>query len=213
MKPADFLRRLRRLATERGWTVEVVEGGRHTKVRPNGRKTVVPRHSVDLKTGTYRSILRDLEPTPADPEGWTPMRYAYPVTLEPQPEGGFTATFEGLPGATEGETEAEALRGAEDLLVTALSFYTDDGEPLPRPVPAQGRPMVEVPSLVAAKLALHDAMLAAGVNNVELATRLGLDEKAVRRLRDPLHRSHIGAVEAALRALGRRLLVEVVAVA
>ena len=141
------------------------------------------------------------------------MRYAYPATLEAQPEGGFTATFEGLPGATQGETAAEALREAEDLLVTALSFYTDDGRPLPRPGPAEGRPVVEVPSLVAAKLALHDAMLEQSIGNVELAARLGLDEKAVRRLRDPLHRSHIGAVEAALRALGRRLLVEVVAVA
>lgn len=137
------------------------------------------------------------------------MRYAYPVTLEPQPEGGFTATFDGLPGATQGETEEEALREAEDLLVTALSIFVEDGNPVPRPAPARGRPSVGVPSLVAAKLALHDAMLAEGVSNVDLGRRLGLDEKAVRRLRDPLHRSHIGAVEAALRALGRRLVVDV----
>ena len=141
------------------------------------------------------------------------MRYAYPATLEAQPEGGFTATFEGLPGATQGETEAEALRAAEDLLVTALSFHIEDGKLLPRPALAEGRPVVEVPSLVAAKLALHEAMLERGVSNVELAGRLGLDEKAVRRLRDPLHRSHIGAVEAALRALGRRLVVEVLEIA
>ena len=140
------------------------------------------------------------------------MRYAYPATLEAQPGGGFTVTFEGLPGATQGETEAEALREAEDLLVAALSFYTDDGKPLPRPAAAEGRPVVEVPSLIAAKLALHEAMLEQGIGNVELAGRLGLDEKAVRRLRDPLHRSHIGAVEAALRALGRRLVVKVLEV-
>jgi antitoxin HicB len=141
------------------------------------------------------------------------MRYAYPADVEAQPEGGFAVTFEGLPGATQGETEAEALREAEDLLVAALSFYTDDGRPLPRPAPAGGRPVVGVPSLVAAKLALHEAMLEQAVSNVELAGRLGLDEKAVRRLRDPLHRSHIGAVEAALRALGRRLVVEVLEIA
>ena len=56
-------------------------------------------------------------------------------------------------------------------------------------------------------------MLAGGVSNVELARRLGLEEKAVRRLRDPLHRSHIGAVEAALRVLGQRLVVDVAKVA
>jgi antitoxin HicB len=48
-------------------------------------------------------------------------------------------------------------------------------------------------------------MVAAKISNVELGRRLGLDEKAVRRLRDPLHRSHIGQVEAALEELGRRL--------
>jgi hypothetical protein len=52
-------------------------------------------------------------------------------------------------------------------------------------------------------------MLAAGLSNVELGRRLDVDEKAVRRLRDPLHRSHIGQVEAALRQLGKRLEVEV----
>ena len=69
MKPADLLRRLRRLATKRGWDFEVVQGGRHTKVRLNGRPTVVPRHPADLKTGTLSGILRDLELTSADLEG------------------------------------------------------------------------------------------------------------------------------------------------
>ena len=140
------------------------------------------------------------------------MRYAYPFDLEPQPEGGFTATFPDVPEAiTDGNTEAETGARAEDALVTALSFYTDDNKPLPQPSPAQGRSVAVVPPLVAAKLALHDAMLAAGLSNVELARRLGLDEKAVRRLRDPLHRSHIGQVEAALRQFGKRLDVDVIA--
>ncbi len=140
------------------------------------------------------------------------MRYAFPATLEPEPDGSaITVTFGGLPGATWGASESEALARAEDLLVTALSFYTDDGQPIPPPPDTNGRPVVAVPPLVAAKLALHDAMLAAGVSNVELGRRIGLDEKAVRRLRDPLYRSHIGGVETALRALGRRL--DVIAVA
>lgn len=140
------------------------------------------------------------------------MRYTYPYAIEPQSEGGWTVTFPDVPEAiTEGDTEAEVAAMAEDALVTALSFYTDDGKPLPQPSAVNGRPVARVPPLVAAKLALHDAMLAAGISNVELGRRIGLDEKAVRRLRDPLYRSHIGGVETALRALGRRL--EVVAVA
>jgi antitoxin HicB len=138
------------------------------------------------------------------------MRYAYPYVADPQPEGGWTVTFPDVPEAiTQGDTEEEVAAMAEDALVTALSFYTDDGQPLPRPSAAYNRPVAIVPSLVAAKLALHDAMLAAGISNVVLGRRLGLEDKAVRRLRDPLHRSHIGAVEAALRVLGQRLVVDV----
>jgi antitoxin HicB len=140
------------------------------------------------------------------------MRYAYPYEMAAQPEGGFTVTFPDVPEAvTEGDTESELRARAEDALVTALSFYTDDGQPLPRPSPALDRPLALVPPLVAAKLALHDAMLAEGISNAELARRLNLDEKAVRRLRDPLHRSHIGQIETALRSLGRRLEVRVLA--
>lgn len=134
------------------------------------------------------------------------MRYAYPYNLRPQPEGGFTVTFPDVPEAiTQGETAEAAAAMAEDALVTALSFYTDHGELLPRPSPARGRPLAHVPPLVATKLALHDAMLSADVSNVALAKRLGVDEKAVRRLRDPLHQSRINQVDAALRVLGKRM--------
>jgi len=134
------------------------------------------------------------------------MRYAYPYDLRPQPEGGFTVTFRDVPEAiTQGDSATEAAAMAEDALVTALSFYTDSGERLPQPSPADGRPLAYVPPLVAAKLALHDAMLAAGISNVALAQLLRTDEKAVRRLRDPLHQSRINQVDAALRALGKRM--------
>lgn len=134
------------------------------------------------------------------------MSYAYPYELLPQPEGGFTVTFPDVPEAiTQGDTEIEAVRMAEDALVTSLSFYTDRAEPLPLPSPAESRPLAYVPPLVAAKLALHDSMLAAGITNVALARQLGTDEKTVRRLRDPLHQSRINQVDAALRVLGKRM--------
>lgn len=138
------------------------------------------------------------------------MRYAYPYDLTLQPEGGFTVTFPDIPEAiTQGENEEEAAAMAEGALVTALSFYTDNAEPLPHPSPARGRRLAHVPPLVAAKLALHGAMLAACLSNVALARRLGVDEKIVRRLRDPLHKSRIDQIDIALRALGKRLEVVV----
>lgn len=136
------------------------------------------------------------------------MHYAYPYDLLPQPEGGFTVVFPDVPEAiTQGESETEVAAMAEDALITALSFYTDRGEPLPSPSQPGGRRLAYLPPLVAAKLALHDAMLAMPISNSALARRLGTDEKTVRRLRDPLHQSRIGQVDAALRALGKRISI------
>jgi len=68
LKAAEFLRRLRRLANRRGWDFSISEGGNHTKVRINGKQTVVPRHASDLKTGTLRGILKQIGVTPDDLE-------------------------------------------------------------------------------------------------------------------------------------------------
>jgi predicted RNA binding protein YcfA (HicA-like mRNA interferase family) len=68
MKSADLLRRLNRLATKRGWDIETAEGGGHTKVWFNGRRSTVPRHAADLKTGTFRGVLKQLGLTEADLE-------------------------------------------------------------------------------------------------------------------------------------------------
>lgn len=137
------------------------------------------------------------------------MRLAYPVELI-EARDGVTVTSPDIPEMiTEGATREEALKQAEDALVSALSLYVDDGRRLPRPSAPKGRFVVAVPALEAAKLALHDAMLATNISNVELARKLGSDEKSVRRLRDPLHRSRIETVEAALHALGRRLELNV----
>jgi hypothetical protein len=66
MKPADQLRRLILLATKGGWDIETAEGGGYTKVWFNGLRTTEPRHAADLKTGTFRAILKQLGLTEAD---------------------------------------------------------------------------------------------------------------------------------------------------
>jgi antitoxin HicB len=137
------------------------------------------------------------------------MRFAWPVDVLEERDG-ITITCPDVPEmVTCGATLDAAMEDATDALVTALSFYTDAGRRLPIPSPARGRRVVTVPALTAAKLALHQAMLDAGVSNVALGRRLGVDEKAVRRLRDPLHRSKVETIEVALRALGQRLEVVV----
>lgn len=78
------------------------------------------------------------------------MRYEHPVDLPDQPEG-FTLTAPDIPETiTEGDTRDEALARAVDALVTALSFYVDDGKPLSAPSASEGRIVVSVPLLEAA---------------------------------------------------------------
>jgi hypothetical protein len=68
MKPAELLRRLRRLAARRGLELQISEGKNHTKVVLAGQRSVVGRHATDLKTGTLRSIVRQLGLKPEEIE-------------------------------------------------------------------------------------------------------------------------------------------------
>lgn len=61
-----MLRRLRRLAATRDLDFSISQGGNHTKVTFGGRRSVVGRHSVDLKTGTLHGILKQLGLTQDD---------------------------------------------------------------------------------------------------------------------------------------------------
>ena len=134
------------------------------------------------------------------------MRLAYPVRLEAEEGGSVLASFPDVPEAlTEGAMEREAL--AEDCLVAALGGYIEARRDIPLPSPGRGRPLVALPALVAAEIALYRAMREHGLGNAALAKRLGTVEGTVRRLLDIDHRSHIGHIEAALHALGQRLVV------
>jgi antitoxin HicB len=141
----------------------------------------------------------------------SPTRYVYPAELEPEPDGSaVNLRFPDVPGArTWGDDEAEALALAEDCLVTALYGCVRFGEPIPRPGPARGRPMISVPPLVAAKLALYGAMREQGVSEAGLARRLGVGEQAVRALLHLKRRTYLGLLERALADLGVRLEVTV----
>ena len=136
------------------------------------------------------------------------QQQAWPVELEPQEDGTILVSFPDVPEAlTEGETEGEALAQAQDCLIAALGGYVAARRSIPRPAKAQGRPMIALRALAAAKIALYVTMRSKRVGNTALAARLGLSEGAIRRLIDLDHRSHIGQIEKALHAMGRRLTV------
>ncbi len=60
------------------------------------------------------------------------MEYKIPLTLAPQPEGGYTVTSPLLPELlTEGESAEEALEHVKDALAAVVEIYQDLGRPLP----------------------------------------------------------------------------------
>jgi antitoxin HicB len=56
-----------------------------------------------------------------------PKNYSFSVILEPQEGGGFTVLVPALPEViTEGDTEQEALRNAEEAIRAILEYRRDD---------------------------------------------------------------------------------------
>jgi len=131
-------------------------------------------------------------------------RFSYPAKLTPE-EDGFVVTFRDLPEAiTQGNDLAHALEEGADCLDEAIAGRIDDGEEIPPPSRKQkGEHLVAVPVHTAMKAALYLAMKDAGLSKSELARRLGVNEKAVRRLLDPHHATRVSAIERALALLGK----------
>jgi antitoxin HicB len=138
--------------------------------------------------------------------------YAYRASFEPGGRrGNIVITFPDVPEViTQGHGESDARAMAEEALGLVLLNYLDRGVPLPKPR-AKGRGLVDIAVApdVAAKLAVLESFAAAGITKTELARRLDKDEKEVRRILDPKHPTKLPALTAALRALGKRLVVGV----
>jgi antitoxin HicB len=134
---------------------------------------------------------------------------AYPVNL--RKDGKFIlVTFPDIPEAvTQGRDRAEALKAAKDVLETAMDVYFDERRPVPAPSqPKRGQPVVEVPASLSAKILLLNEMLRQNVRPAELARRIGTSPQVVNRLTNIRHTSQIDGIDTALRALGKRLIVD-----
>ena len=141
--------------------------------------------------------------------------FAYPVQLDPEPEGGFTVSFPdfctpeqpGGGGYSYGRNRDDALTQAEDLLETIIASHMAEEWDVPAPGPARGRPLVALEPLIAAKLELYRTMREAGISKAELARRMGVALLQVQNLFDTNHVSRFDQLAAAFMALGRRLVV------
>jgi len=137
----------------------------------------------------------------------------YLALFEPDHEaGGYVVTFPDFGyGATQGETDQEAMEMARDLLMLTIGDYIGQGEPLPAPRRRHGaryRP-VRLSTLQEAKVDLYTAFLKSGLKKAEFARRIGIAKTHIDRLFSLRHRSRLEQIESAFAALGKRLHVEV----
>jgi antitoxin HicB len=137
--------------------------------------------------------------------------FTYPAKFTAGGGGRILVEFVDLPRvATDGKNDHEAMEEAIDALGSDLSIRLSRREEIPAPSASKrGQRLVPVPLWLAPKLALYLAMRDQQVSNSELARRLGVHERVIRRMLDPEHASKAEKIQAALAALGKQLTVEV----
>ena len=70
--------------------------------------------------------------------------------------------------------------------------------------------MISMPSIIDdAKIELYRALRASGLRKTELARRMGIHKQQVERLLDLDHTSRIEQLELASRAIGKRLVTDI----
>jgi antitoxin HicB len=139
------------------------------------------------------------------------MDYIYPGRFEHDPDGGFLVTFPDVPEAiTQGEDLADARLSAAEALGLALRGYLAQGRELPKPSKGRkGDVNIPVEASDALKLAVIEAFRASSISKSEFARCIGKAETEAYRVLDPDHATKLASLEAALRALGKEVIVSV----
>ena len=129
--------------------------------------------------------------------------------MAPSDEGGYIVTCRDLPQlVTQGDDESHALAEAADAMDEVFAAYMLRGLALPAPSRLRKEEhWVSPPAETMAKAALYVAMSESGISKVQLAKRLGVDEKEVRRLLDPHYGSKLPRIAQAIAVLGKRLTI------
>jgi antitoxin HicB len=141
--------------------------------------------------------------------------FVYAARFEPGDESGLVVSFPDVPEAiTQGDSEADAMKQAQEALGLALLTYPRRGLPVPH-AKAKGRGLIPIAVApeVAAKIAVLEAFKDSGISKSELGRRIGKHEKEVRRILDPRHNTKLATLTDALRQLGQQLVVGVRAAA
>jgi len=130
------------------------------------------------------------------------MKFSYPFSITKESANEFLVSFKDIPEAlTSGESIEEAITMAKDSLIAALGGYIEDRLNIPEPSAAAGSEQIAILNpLESAKIGLYRVMLDQKISNVALASKLNIDEKAVRRMLDLDHSSKINGINDALKS-------------
>ena len=136
----------------------------------------------------------------------------YPITLTPDTNGTLLIGFIDFPTVNSvADSKAEVTQEALDALETALQFYFDNRKPVPLPSTVEpDGPTVELPALSEAKVLIWNEMFSKQLRKADLARLLGVHSPQVDRLFDLSHASKLDFVEQAAKALGRKLILNLV---
>jgi len=134
----------------------------------------------------------------------------YPITLTPS-DGKLVVHVDDVPGVnTFGDDREDALAQAADALETMLDHYFENKLPVPLPSKVRrGRPYVEIPVSISAKILLHNELLDQRVRPSELARRLKLPRQEMTRLLDLHTVTKIDSIAEAMKALGKSIELQV----
>jgi len=135
--------------------------------------------------------------------------FAYPAIFKRGEDGRYLVGFPDFPTShTDGAGANEAMEEAIDCLGSSIAFAMADKAAVPKPSRLKrGQKLVPVPLWIVGKLALYWAVSEIGISQSELARRLNVRETVVRRMLDPNHDTRPEKIQAALEALGRRVVM------
>lgn len=135
--------------------------------------------------------------------------FTFPAVFKRDEEGRWVVSFPDFPGSqTDGADPNEAMEEAIDCLGASIAFAMADKAVVPKPSRLKrGQKLVPVPLWIVGKLALYWAIRDLGISQCELARRLRVRETVVRRMLDPNHDTRQEKIQAALEALGKRLVM------
>ena len=137
------------------------------------------------------------------------MALEYPAKVERDQAGFYLVTFPDFPEAATDCRQHEKFASRRPIVWRkAVAGRIKRGDDLPTPSRAEPRMLtVTLPALYAMKAALYLAAKQARLSPAALAAKLGTNEQGIERLLNPRRMSPAPELEAALRAIGKSVVV------